>query len=83
MINTMKNKFQIIFLVLFLSNCASEKGDVNIIDENTSKPLNIVYIMADDHAYQAISAYGSDISKLAKTPNIDTVSYTHLRAHET
>ena len=30
--------------------------------------------MADDHAYQAISAYGSDISKLAKTPNIDRIA---------
>ena len=30
--------------------------------------------MADDHAYQAISAYGSDISKLAPTPNIDRIA---------
>ena len=74
MINTMKNKFQIIFLVLFLSSCATKKEDVNIIDKNPPKPLNIVYIMADDHAYQAISAYGSDISKLAKTPNIDRIA---------
>ena len=72
--NTMKNKFQIIFLVLFLSSCATKKEDVNIIDKNPPKPLNIVYIMADDHAYQAISAYGSDISKLAKTPNIDRIA---------
>lgn len=32
---------------------------------------NILYIMCDDHAMQAISAYGSPISKLAPTPNID------------
>ena len=30
--------------------------------------------MADDHAYQAISAYGSEISKLAPTPNIDRIA---------
>ena len=30
--------------------------------------------MADDHAYQAISAYGSDVSKLAPTPNIDRIA---------
>src|SRR3546814_2147123 len=36
----------------------------------TARP-NIVYIMSDDHAYQAISAYGSSVSKLAPTPNID------------
>ena len=31
---------------------------------------NIIFIFSDDHAYQAISAYGS---KLAKTPNIDRI----------
>ena len=30
--------------------------------------------MADDHAYQAISAYGSKISELAPTPNIDRIA---------
>ncbi len=35
---------------------------------------NILYIMCDDHAMQAISAYGSPISKLAPTPNIDRLA---------
>ena len=35
---------------------------------------NIVYIMSDYHAYQAISAYGSPLSKLAPTPNIDRIA---------
>ena len=35
------------------------------------KRPNIVFIMADDHAAQAISAYGS---KLIKTPNIDRLA---------
>ncbi|NRD18631.1 sulfatase [Winogradskyella eckloniae] len=35
---------------------------------------NIVFIMADDHAEQAISAYGHPISKLAPTPNIDRIA---------
>lgn len=35
---------------------------------------NIVYIMCDDHAFQAISAYGSAISKLAPTPHIDRIA---------
>src|SRR3546814_20307645 len=30
--------------------------------------------MSDDHAYQAISAYGSVLSKLAPTPNIDRIA---------
>ena len=39
----------------------------------TDRP-NILYIMCDDHAMQAISAYGSPISKLAPTPNIDRLA---------
>ena len=37
-------------------------------------PPNIVFIMSDDHAYQAISAYGSELSRLAPTPNIDRIA---------
>jgi arylsulfatase A-like enzyme len=36
----------------------------------TTKP-NIIFIMADDHAYQAISAYDN---KLIETPNIDKIA---------
>ncbi len=36
-----------------------------------TKPPNIVFIMSDDHASQAISAYGS---KLIQTPNIDRLA---------
>ena len=32
---------------------------------------NIVFIMSDDHAYQAISAYSD---KLIETPNIDRIA---------
>ncbi|RHW18579.1 DUF4976 domain-containing protein [Sphingomonas gilva] len=35
---------------------------------------NIVFIMSDDHAVQAISAYGHPVSKLAPTPNIDRIA---------
>lgn len=38
------------------------------------KHPNIVCIFTDDHAYQAISAYGHPISKLAPTPNIDRLA---------
>lgn len=40
---------------------------------------NIVYIMCDDHAYQCISAYGSALSKLALTPNIDRLAERGMR----
>ncbi|MEW2921670.1 sulfatase [Muricauda sp. ANG21] len=35
---------------------------------------NIIFIMSDDHAFQAISAYGHELSKLAPTPNIDRIA---------
>ena len=35
---------------------------------------NIVYIMSDDHSYQAISAYGHQLSKQAPTPNLDRLA---------
>lgn len=44
----------------------------------TQRP-NIVYIMCDDHAFQSISAYGSPISKLAPTPNIDRIAQRGMR----
>ena len=41
-----------------------------------SKPgrPNIIFIMSDDHAYQAISAYGDRYAKVAPTPNIDRIA---------
>ncbi len=37
----------------------------------TGRRPNIIFILSDDHAYQAISAYGS---RLAVTPNIDRIA---------
>ncbi len=39
---------------------------------------NIVFIFSDDHAYQAISAYG-DPRKLIETPNIDRIGREGMR----
>ena len=36
--------------------------------------MNIVYIMTDDHAFQAISAYGHPLSRQAPTPNLDRLA---------
>ncbi len=44
-------------------------------DEAPRKP-NIVFVFADDHAYQAISAYGS---KINQTPNIDRLAEEGIR----
>jgi arylsulfatase A-like enzyme len=40
---------------------------------------NIIYIMSDDHAYQAISAYGGPLKDLAPTPNIDRIANNGMR----
>jgi arylsulfatase A-like enzyme len=42
------------------------------------KPPNILFIFSDDHAYQAISAYG-DARKLVQTPNIDRIAADGMR----
>jgi uncharacterized sulfatase len=42
-------------------------------NREAEKP-NILFIMADDHAMQAISAYGHPVSKLVPTPNIDRLA---------
>jgi len=38
------------------------------------KPPNIVFIMADDHNRQSISAYGGRYKEVAPTPNIDRLA---------
>jgi arylsulfatase A-like enzyme len=44
----------------------------------TQRP-NIIYIMSDDHAYQALSAYGGPLKDLAPTPNIDRIARDGVR----
>ena len=40
------------------------------------KPMNIVYIMSDDHSYQTISAYDN---RFINTPNIDWIAQNGVR----
>ncbi len=44
---------------------------ITLISSLGAKPLNVLFIFTDDHAYQAISAYGSNRNK---TPNIDRIA---------
>lgn len=44
-----------------------------------TRPPNIIYIMADDHAWQAISAYGGILADFAPTPNIDRIARNGMR----
>jgi arylsulfatase A-like enzyme len=56
-----------IFALLLLSSVAWSQTATN---PDPSRP-NIVFIMSDDHAYQAISAYSN---RLIETPNIDRIA---------
>ena len=60
----------LILAICFFTGCKKENP---IAKEEIQKP-NIVFIMTDDHAAQAISAYGHPVSKLAPTPNIDRIA---------
>ncbi len=56
----------VLFLLLTSSCVRQQKRET----ATTARP-NIIFILSDDHAYQAISAYGS---KLVQTPNIDRIA---------
>ena len=61
-----------VLIIIFTFSCRQKETN-SIIEEKPSLP-NIIYIMADDHAEQAISAYGHIIGELAPTPNIDRIA---------
>ena len=63
----MKN---ISFLILTLLLLSSSAWAQSVPAPATKRP-NIVFIMSDDHAYQAISAYSN---RLIETPNIDRIA---------
>ncbi len=68
----MKTLAYIFVLSIMFCSCKNEKKELEA--NNVMKRPNIVFIMADDHAAQAISAFGHPISKLAPTPNIDRIA---------
>jgi arylsulfatase A-like enzyme len=67
-----KRRFGLLVIVLISSllSCVNNNKTNSSINTQAEQP-NIIFIMTDDHAYQAISAYGS---KLMQTPNIDRLA---------
>ncbi|WP_430813525.1 sulfatase family protein [Carboxylicivirga sp. RSCT41] len=59
----MKTLVPIVLSILLLAGCVQKK--------ETQKRPNIIFMMSDDHAYQAISAYSD---KLIQTPGIDRLA---------
>ncbi len=67
----LSNRSFVFVCFLFLIISCKEKKQEELIE---NKRPNIVFIMTDDHAAQAISAYGHPLSQLAPTPNIDRIA---------
>lgn len=65
-----------------LAMAALQAMPLSIFAQNAGNRPNILYIMCDDHAIQAISAYGSPISKLAPTPNIDRLAERGMKFNQ-
>ena len=64
-------KFTFFFFLFYLTiGCKNPKKEI-LQEKADTLPLNIIYIMADDHALRAISAYDTT---LIKTPNIDRLA---------
>jgi len=62
------NRLLYIFLIsMLLSSCKPDKKQ----DKEQEQPPNIIFIMTDDHAYQALSAYDD---RLISTPNLDELA---------
>jgi len=57
----------ICFFIIAVSICLPKYS----VAQQPGKRLNIIYIMSDDHAYQAISAYGFGLNT---TPHIDKLA---------
>lgn len=64
---------KVLLLAALTSACLAPGNTSLMAQEKTSagKKTNILIIVSDDHAFQAISAYGS---KLTKTPGIDRLA---------
>ncbi|WP_296635690.1 sulfatase [Polaribacter sp.] len=63
---TYKSKlFSLFFFTISITFLSCKKK------ENKNEKINILFIMTDDHSYQAISAYND---QLIKTPNLDRIA---------
>jgi arylsulfatase A-like enzyme len=63
----MKTKITICIFFLAFIACQKEKSQ-------SKKQPNILFIMTDDHALSAISAYQGFLAEVAPTPNIDRIA---------
>ena len=67
----MITKQSILILLVGMLFCGACQQTEKQVEETPQKKPNILFIMSDDHAYQAISAYSNH---LTETPNIDRIA---------
>lgn len=60
------NLFFLVFVLSSFSSCKHQREEDNVLE----RP-NIIFIMSDDHAYQALSCYDGSLNQ---TPNIDRLA---------
>jgi arylsulfatase A-like enzyme len=63
---SLKNALRILAPLLVIALFAPD-----LVQARSNQPPNILYIMSDDHAYNALSCYGS---KINETPNLDRIA---------
>ncbi|MDU0353279.1 sulfatase-like hydrolase/transferase [Paraglaciecola aquimarina] len=67
----MNNKIKFVSILSLLTIITACSINLDEKPKTTSKRPNVLFIMSDDHAYQAISAYDNT---LINTPNIDRLA---------
>lgn len=70
------NKWLLTLPVLALPFYACNNKQAQSDEQTGKKPMNILYIMSDDHSYQTISAYDT---RFIQTPNIDRIANEGVR----
>ena len=70
---TMKKRILLSILIATIYSCKTAQN------ERVAKKPNILFIMTDDHALAAISAYKGYLAEVAPTPNIDRIANEGMR----
>ncbi|WP_044240627.1 sulfatase-like hydrolase/transferase, partial [Flexithrix dorotheae] len=65
-------------ILIQLPTCQQKPGNSVEASSVDSRP-NILFILSDDHAVNAISAYGGMLAEFAKTTNIDLLASEGMR----
>ena len=71
-----RRAFRSLLLLLLLGGTAVSRS---LLAQSAPERPNIIFILSDDHAYQAVSAYGHPVGRVAPTPNIDRIARNGVR----